>query len=314
MAQTVTYAGIDVSKEWLDVALFPQSDILRVYNHTAGLKELIGWLRQHNVVRVGVEASGGYQTLVMDSLSDASLEVICFNAWSVRMFAKGIRQLAKGDKVDARTIARLTAVEADKAATKRRRDLDPLVEHLHMRAQYRDWINDCENRLEHTKNPEFRAEMRARRKLFEKRVALLDKKIAQVIAAHEHWRALSDRLRRVPGVGPVLASTLIALLPELGSLSRHSVAALVGVAPMDDDSGKHRGERHIQGGRSAVRHVLYMAALQAKRCNPQIAAFAQRLKGKKPKVIITACMRKLLVVLNAIVRDGTDWRRQPAAA
>jgi transposase len=312
MAQMVAYAGIDVSKDWLDVALFPRREMVRVSYDAAGLRELIAWLGQHNVVRLGVEASGGFEHQVMDALTDGSLEVIRFNARAVRLFAKATGRLAKNDKADARTIAKLTAVEADKSAAPRRRDLDPLIEHLHIRTQYRTWITDCTNRLEHMKSRSFRAEMETRRNQFQRQLALLDKQIAQLIAAHADWEELARRLRTVPGVGPVLASTLIALLPELGTLSRRAIAALVGVAPFDDDSGKRRGERHIKGGRSAVRDVLYMAALRAMRCNEQIAAFAQRLKGKKNKIIITACMRKLLVMLNAMLRDGTDWRHHNA--
>jgi transposase len=278
------------------------------------LAELIAWLRRYNVVRIGLEASGGYEEPVIDALNDAWLEVIRLNARSVKLFGKSVGQLAKNDKADARTIARFTALQADKAATKRRRDLAPLVECLKYRAQYLDWIMDCGNRLEHTKGPEFRAEMRAERKRFQQRVAQLDKQIVKLVAAHEDWLALAERLRSFAGVGAVLSSTLIGLLPELGALPRRSVAALVGVAPLDRDSGKQRGERHIYGGRPAIRRVLYMAALRAMRCNPHIAAFAERLKGKRPKVIITACMRKLLVTLNAMVRDGTDWRRANATA
>lgn len=310
MAQTVTYAGIDVSKASLDIALYPQHETLQVSNNTPGLSELIACLRRHNVVRVGLEASGGYERGVMDTLSDAGLEVIRHNARSVRQFANATGRLAKNDKADARVIARFTAVEAEKSATRRRRDLDPLVDHLHQRAQYKAWITDCKNRLEHTRNPAFRAQWEADRRMLKQRLKLLDKAIASLVAAHDDWRELVRQLRTVPGVGPVLASTLIGLLPELGRLSRRTVSALVGVAPYDDDSGNHRGERHIKGGRSAVRHVLYMAALTAIRRNAEIAAFARRLKGKKKKVIITACMRKLLVILNAIARDGTDWRRR----
>jgi transposase len=132
--------------------------------------------------------------------------------------------------------------------------------------------------------------------------------IAALIDQREDWRALARRLRTVPGVGPVLAATLIAFLPELGRLPRRAIAALVGLAPYDHDSGNHSGERHIKGGRATIRRVLYMAAITAMRFNPVIAAFAERLLGKKPKVIIVACMRKLLVILNAMIRDGNDWR------
>ena len=136
--------------------------------------------------------------------------------------------------------------------------------------------------------------------------------IAALIDQHDDWRALARRLRTVPDVGPVLSATLIAFLPELGRLSRRAIAALVGLAPYDHDSGNHSGERHIKGGRVTVRQVLYMAAVCAIQHNPVIAAFAQRLAAKKPKVIIVACMRKLLVTLNAMLRDGSDWQTRAA--
>lgn len=139
-------------------------------------------------------------------------------------------------------------------------------------------------------------------------IAAGDTKLAALVAQHEDWHTLAARLRSVPGVGPVLAQTLIALLPEPGRLSRRAIAGLVGLAPYDDDSGRHSGARHIKGGRAAVREVLYMATLTAMIHNPVIAAFAERLAGKENKVIIVVCMRKLLMILNAMVRDGSTWR------
>ncbi len=171
---------------------------------------------------------------------------------------------------------------------------------------------DCANQLERLKNPALRRKIQARQRSFNTELSALDKTLANLVAACDDWHALTHRLQGVPGVGPVLAGTLIALLPELGQVSRRQIASLVGVAPFDDDSGKRAGERHVTGGREHVREVLYMAALSARRHNPQIAAFATRLAGKKPKVILVACMRKLLTILNAMVRDGKDWSPRPA--
>jgi transposase len=166
--------------------------------------------------------------------------------------------------------------------------------------------------LEHLRDKVLRRHTTARRARLHREVTAIDKKLAAALASSGASGELVRRLRNVPGVGPVLSAALVALLPELGTLSRRKVASLVGVAPFDNDSGNRRGERHIQGGRARLRRVLYMATLSATQHNPVIAAFAKRLAGKEPKVIITACMRKLLVILNAMVRDAKDW--SPKAA
>jgi len=319
MAQMVVTAGIDVSKGWLNIALWPLKAELQVDNGAAGYDRLAAWLTQHGVVRVGLEASGGYEVAVIDALEARGFAVVRFNAQRVRMFAKAKGRLAKNDRADARTIAQATAVLLDMAPAPRRRDLDPLVEHLTYRRQMRAWITDCTNQLERLRDRTLRDKIKRRQTALQRELAALDKRLVELVAEHDDWHVLAQRLRTVPGVGPVLAHTLIALLPELGRLSRRAIASLVGVAPFDDDSGKSAGERHIKGGRAAVREALYMAALVAKRFNPLIAAFAKRLAGKKPKVILVACMRKLLVILNAMLRDGQPWKLadtdvlQPAA-
>ncbi len=308
MAQILVTAGIDVSKGWLNVALWPLKAELQVDHTATGYDQLAAWLTQHGVMRVGLEASGGYEIAVIDALETRGFEVVRFNAQRVRLFAKAKGRLAKNDRADARTIAQATAVLLDAAPARRRRDLDPLVEHLTYRRQLRGWITDCTNQLERLRDRTLRNKLARRRIALRQELAGLDKRLAKLVAEHDDWHVLEQRLRTVPGVGPVLVQTLIALVPELGRLSRRAIASLIGVAPFDDDSGKHAGERHIKGGRAAVREVLYMAALVAKRYNPLIAAFAKRLAGKKPKVILVACMRKLLVILNAMVRDGQPWK------
>jgi transposase len=312
MAQMVVIAGVDVSKQWLDVALWPKPAELRVGRDRPGCDELAGWLRQHEVSRVGLEASGGYEIEVVDALEAQGFEVVRLNPLRVRRFAEAKGRLAKNDRADARTIAQATAVLVEEAPAKRRRDLDPLIERLAWRRQLRDWITECVNQLEHLKDKSLRRRVMARKAQFARELAELDKKLATLIDQHPDWRRLAERLTTVPGVGPVLAQTLIALLPELGRCTRRGIACLVGVAPFDDDSGKRRGVRHIKGGRAAVREVLYMAALVAIRHNPTIAAFAKRRAGNRPKVVIVACMRKLLVILNAMLRDGADF--EPRAA
>lgn len=308
MAQTVKTAGIDVSKPWLDVAIWPTGEETRVPRTAAGLATLIDWLTDHQVGRVGLEASGGYDRLPTDALQAAGFEVALLNPLRVRRFAQAKGRLAKNDKVDARTIAHFTAVMVEQASPQRRRDLDQLAELLSYRRQLQDWSSDCTNQLEHRGDRTLRKALARRQASFEREIKQIDEKLAALLAAHDEWSALARRLRTVPGVGPVLTMTLIALLPELGALSRRAIACLVGVAPFDDDSAGRHGSRHIKGGRKPVRDVLYMAARSAKTHNPAIAAFAVRLAGKEPKVVLTACMRKLLVILNAMARDGTDWR------
>jgi transposase len=312
MAQMVVVAGIDVSKEWLDVALWPKKERLRVERDEAGCDRLGAWLRRHEVCRVGLEATGGFEIAVIDALEDRGFEVVRHNALRVRRLAEARGRLAKNDRADALTVAEMTT-SVERSPQKRRRDLDPLVEHLTWRRRLIEWITDCVNQLEHLTDKTLCRRIKARQAAFRREIVEIDKKLAALIQENGDWRGLARRLTTVPGVGPVVATMLIARLPELGQLTRRAVAALVGLAPFDDDSGRHRGARHIRDGRWAVRQTLYMAALVAMRYNPVIAAFAERLAGKKPKVVIVACMRKLLVILNAMLRDGTDWRARTAS-
>jgi transposase len=331
MAQIITTAGIDVSKATLDIALWPDETVtLHVDRGQADcFDKLAAWLSEHEVRPVGLEASGGYEIAVMDALQARGFDVVRFNAQRIRMFAKAAGRLAKNDRADAivipssgysngfaagtlASLAQATAVLSVKQPKARPRPLDPLVELLNYRRRLSDGVIDCTNQLEHLADKALRRSAERRRTGLDRELAEIDKKLAAMLAASGSTGDLAQRLRSVPGVGPVLSTTLVALLPELGALSRRKIASLVGVAPFDDDSGKRRGARCIQGGRAKVRRVLFMATQIAIRHNPAIAAFARRLAGKEPKVIITACMRKLLVILNAIARDRTEWKDQAA--
>jgi transposase len=305
MAQIVTTAGIDVSKDRLDADLWPKGTDRCGVARTE-LSVLIAWLQRHQVTRVGLEATGGYERPIAEALEAAGFVVVVLNPWRVRRFAEAKGCLAKNDRVDAAIIAEFTATIA-KDRPRRNPALDRLADYVLVRRQAQTAVSDCVNQLEHLREPELRQLVKERQAHLQGSVARLDKRIAQLVAAQPDWTALAKRLQSVPGVGPVLAHTLIALLPELGRLSRRQIASLVGVAPFDHDSGRRRGRRAIAGGRQAVRSVLDMAAMVAKRCNPTIAAFAKRLGGKKPKVVLVACMRKLIVILNAIVRRQTVW-------
>lgn len=310
MAQIVTTGGIDVSKHTLDVTTWPETDMLNLDRDAADyLETLVAWLKAHGVNRVGLEASGGYETEIVEALCAQGFEVCLFNAYRIRMFAKAKGRLAKNDRADAAVIAHATATLTVKPAEVRSPRVKTLSALLSYRRQLGAWRMDCVNLLEHLTEKTLRQRTVRRQAALEKEQLAIEARIATVLDSRPDWREKARRLRTAKGVGPILATTLIVLLPELGTLTRRQIASLVGVAPFDHDSGRHRGERHIQGGRKVVRHALYMAACSAKRWNPAIAGFAQRLAGKKPLVVLTACMRKLLVILNAMLRDGTDWRQ-----
>lgn len=308
MAQIVATAGIDVSKNQLDIFLWPMDTALSVENTVHGLEALMAWLTGHGVRRVGLEASGGYEAAVVEALLDGGFEVARFNARRIRQFAGAIGQLAKNDSADARVIAQATAQVPVRLAVRASPVRAALAELLGWRRQVCDWIVDCANQLEHMKDKALLRQVTRRRTGLIQERTRIDLLIGETIRAAGDLRALDARLRTVPGVGPVLAATLLALAPELGALTRRQIASLIGVAPFDRDSGRSRGRRHIQGGRAAIRHVLYMAAVTARRHNPDIKRFADRMTGKFPKVVIVACMRKLLTVVNAIARDSTEWK------
>ncbi|CAN5914265.1 IS110 family transposase [soil metagenome] len=312
MADRVRLAGIDVSKEKLDVYVMPSGESRTVDYDPRGLARLRRWLVGLGVAVVAVEASGGYEREVSEVLEEAGLVVHRLNPLRVRRFAQLKGRLAKTDSLDARTIAEFACAYPQERQLRRDPRRERLAEHLLVRRHTQEAILDCINQLEHLRDGQLRRLVTARKASMERVLAKLDRCLAELIARHADLAELSERLRTVPAVGPILATTLIALLPELGSLTRRQVASLVGVAHFDRSSGRKTGAKSIQAGRGFVRKVLYMAAMVASRHNPVIAAFAQRLAGKPGKVRLVACMRKLIVTLNAIVRDGAQW--QPLTA
>ncbi|MGH8312805.1 MAG: IS110 family transposase [Gammaproteobacteria bacterium] len=314
MAQMVPNVGVDVSKDRLDVALYPGEERFSVGNDAVGWHELTRRLHPLGVRAIGIEASGGYEWGVVGALLEAGLPVRSVNPWKLRQFAKASGRLAKNDRLDAEAIALFVATLPCHEIRR-----DPTREHLaelvNTRVQLLDLKQQFVNRLEHLRDTALIRMHRAHIRRIEADLTHLDQRIAQAIAAAPALARRAALLYSVPGVGPVLASTVLALLPELGGISRRAIGALVGVVPYDFDSGRMRGIRCIWGGRAQVRRVLFMAAQIAGRHNPTLSAFKQRLlaEGKKPKVAIVAVMRKLLTILNAMVRDGVAWRA-PAAA
>lgn len=316
MAQAVVWIGIDVSKDRLDVFVRPHKLRFSIGNDDRGQDELLARLEDWPGCVVAMEASGGYERAVRRRLEEAGLPTRLLNPLHVRRFAQAAGKRAKNDRLDAELIAHYAATFAAPEPLPRDPALERLAEHVLYRSQLVEAATAAENQLAHFAEPRLKANLRRRIAALKAQAKTLEQRIAALLAGLPHHDARATLLRSVPGVGPILAATLIALLPELGALPRKQIASLVGVAPFDDDSGQRNGVRAIAGGRASVRHVLYMASLAAMRHNPVFAAFAKRLKatGKKPKVIIVACMRKLIVTLNAIARAGRPWNPQNLAA
>jgi len=309
MAQAKVYVGVDVSKAWLDMAIEPSGKMMRVENKAKGSRELIGSLQGLDLERIVVEATGGYESLLIEALVGAGLPVSLVHPARVRKFAQGMNWLAKTDKIDARLLARFGEKAEPRLLempTEQEKQLSALVKR---RKQVLEMMVAEKNRLE-------TAELRIRRYIESNLEALrgqmdeLEKAIRQIVELTPELKEKEELLQSVPGVGKITASTLTSQLLELGKCNRKEIAALVGTAPFNHDSGYRRGKRVVKGGRSAVRSVLYMATLTATRHNPTIKAFYTRLlkTGKEKKVALVACMRKLLTILNAIVRNRTPWQ------
>jgi transposase len=300
--------GIDVAKATLDVWVEPAGVGWTVTNDAAGIAELTEQLRARAVAVVVVEATGGYEYAAVTALSVAGQPVAVVNPRQVRDFARATGRLAKTDRIDAQVLARFgTAIgpEARPLPSEDTRELDALVTR---RRQLGEMLQAERNRRALARGAVAR-QIQAHIAWLERQLAALEDDLRRRVEASPVWRAKEDLLRSVPGVGPTTAFTLLAELPELGTLSGRQIAALVGVAPFARDSGTLRGKRAIWGGRASVRTTLYMAALSAARHNPALRAAYRRLTdaGKPPKVALIACLRKLVVILNAMVAHGTPW-------
>jgi len=305
------WVGIDVSKARLDVALGVAGELLWVANDARGIASLVARLVELAPELVVLEASGGLQTALVAELGAAPLPVVVVNPRQVRDFARATGQLAKTDALDARMLALF--------AERIRPQVRPLPgeQELELKAlvarrrELVEMITAERNRLDRAPKL-LHKEISAHIRWLESRLKDRDRDLDQMLRSSPLWREREDLLRAVPGVGPVLCATLLADLPELGALSRHQIAKLVGVAPLNCDSGTMRGRRAVWGGRAQVRAALYMATLAAVRCNPALKTFYLRLRsaGKPAKVALTAAMRKLLTVLNAMLKHHTHWSPQ----
>lgn len=307
-------AGIDVGKSKLDGAVHGLEDTTQVDNAPAGFSALIGWLKAREVGRVGLEATGGYERAVRQALEAAGFEVVVHQPIEVRRFAQMKRWRAKTDRLDAQLIAAATAqVDAVRAAQDPR--LQALAERLTTYEQITDQAAQLKTFLEHVTLADLTQAVRAQIAAMTALKAKLAAEILKQIKAHDDLLARYRLLVSLPGFGPIVAATHVIRMPELGQMRRGQAASLIGVAPFARDSGQYKGQRFIGGGRSRPRRMLYIAALAAKRWDPAFKAFAEQLlaRGKPPKLVIVAVMRKLVEAANLVLSRGQPWLRQPPA-
>jgi transposase len=306
------FAGIDVAKDTLDVHVRPTDEAFQSANDEAGIRELVTRLQGLAPTLIVLEATGGYEVAVAAALASAGLPVAVVNPRQIRDFARATGQLAKTDRLDAAANARFAEAVQPEVRPLPSAEAQALGELMARRRQLVDMLGAERNRHGQVRDRRLQRRIGAHVEWLRKAVAEVERDLNDTIRSSPVWREKDELLTSVPGIGDVTAHTLIADVPELGGLTRRRIAALIGVAPLSRDSGTLRGRRMIAGGRPAVRRVLYMAALVAVRYNPVIAAFYTRLTvaGRPKKVALVAAMRKLLTILNAIVRDHRPW--QPA--
>ena len=307
MTTPQVFVGIDVSKAQLDLALRPEGRF-SVSNDEAGWAQIITRLRAVSPALVVLEATGGLEIPLTGALVMAGLPVVVVNPRQVRDFAKATGQLAKTDALDAQTLAHFAEVLRPEPRPLPDAETQMLAALLTRRRQLVEMLTAEKNRLASARQT-IRKSLRAHLAWLDHALEQTDADLAKAIRQSPVWRENDELLRSVPGVGPVLTTTLLANVPELGTLTHKQIAALVGVAPLNRDSGTLRGRRTVWGGRAQVRAVLYMSAIVAARFNPVIRAFYQRLcaAGKAQKLALTACMRKLLIILNAMLKHRTPW-------
>lgn len=304
------FVGIDVSKDRLDVHLLPSGEAFAVPRDDQGLDHLKERLRAARPALIVLEATGGFEITVAATLAGAGLPLAVVNPRQIRAFARAVGRLAKTDALDAAIIARFAERVRPQPRPLADDEARLLAELVARRRQLVVMIGMETNRQHQARGPRVRRSLAATLKAFRRQLAALDDDIDATTRRSPVWRATEDLLTSVPGIGNVTARTLIAALPELGRLDRRRIAALVGVAPVNRDSGRLRGYRAISGGRTAVRNVLFMATLTARRYNPVIKAHFHQLveRGRPKKVALIACMRRLLGILNAIIRTQSPWK------
>lgn len=313
MSDTTIFVGLDVAQADLEIALRPSAEGWTVANDELGIAALVARLQAVQPALIVLEATGGLEVAVTSALAAAGLPVVVVNPRQARDFAKATGPLAKTEALDARAWAHVAEAVRPTPRPLPDAPTQALSAQLTRRRQLVEMLTAEKNRLARAPRP-LRADIQAHITWLERRLADLNTDLGRAMRASPLWREHDDLWPSMPGVGPVLSRTLLAELPELGTLSRQAIAALVGVAPLNRDRGTLRGKRTVWGGRAMVRSVLYMGTLVAVRHNPVRKTFYQRLctAGKAPKVALTACMRKLLTILNAMLKHRTPWRKKYA--
>ncbi len=304
------YVGIDVGKAWLDVALWGSDAVWRVSNDDDGVAKITARIAAMEPQLIAVEATGGYEQLLVQTMLLNSLPVAVVNPTRVRALSKATGKLAKTDVIDARLIAEYAfKIQPETLGPKEAQEIR-LKALVSRREQLVEMRTAEQNRLG-TAHNSMQADIREHIEWMTARIEQIEAEIEQLIDSMPEWREQVERLDSIPGVGMITAVTALAEMPELGQLDRQKIASLAGLAPFNRDSGEQRGKRRIFGGRKGIRRVLYMACLSAKKCNPVIRSMFERLmkKGKVFKVAITACMRKMLTIMNAMIRDQVNWRK-----
>ncbi len=308
------FVGIDVSKDSLDYAIWQDAERYQAKNQDEGISQLVAHLKRVQPKLIVVEATGGLEIAVVTALCLAQLPVAVVNPKRVRDFARSLGQLAKTDRIDATVLAHFAAAVQPRIYGMADEQAQHLAAALARRRQLMDMLVAEKNRV-HRAHKDIRQRLKAHIAWLEQELEDFDRDLEQEVKNNPVWKAKDEILRSTKGVGPGLSITLLSDLPELGTLNRKKIAALVGIAPFNKDSGTQRGRRFVWGGRVHVRNALYMATLSATRYNPVIKKYYQRLidEGKPFKVAMVACMRKLLTILNVMVRDLTPWRESPLA-
>ncbi len=316
MSKRKTNIGIDVSKQLLEVAVYESEFHYRCPNKASALAALLAELIALRPARIVVEATGGLEKPLVHALHTAKLPVVVINPRQVRAFAKATGQLAKTDRLDAGVLAHFGAAIKPPLRPLKSTDEQELEALMGRRSQLVEMLVAEKNRRHSATSEVVRDTIKEHIDWLEERIAELDEQLQSRLVSSTVWQNKDAILQSVPGIGPVVSFSLLADLPELGTLNRQRISKLVGVAPLNCDSGQQRGLRHIFGGRARVRCMLYMATFTAMRFNPVIKEFYQRLvaKGKPHKVALTACMRKLLSIINLMIRNQTLWRNEPVSA